>query len=287
LKIHRTKILGFALLLAGLALCAAGLWLLLSPPEYQAVARIALEPDSAMGTPHEYDPYFIQTEFEVIQSEVVLGKVVDGLNLNEEWGRKNAGGNRLKTVDTIDLLKRRINLRPVRSTTLIEISVTSNNSDEAAKIANAIAKAYHNYRVETRQRLALYEIKNLEGIFQKQEQDIKVSQAKLEQLRNQLNLPNFELGEEILKSNYPSYFLAKQEYDNWTNWQNLLKTKIEAEKSDLGLPKTSFVEITDPAVPPTSPSGPNRLLGGILLTMGLASSAGGFFLLRPSARQSA
>ena len=285
MKIHRTKILGFALLPAGLALCATGLWLLLSPPQYQAVVRIALEPDSATATTHEED--FVELEFEVIQSEVVLGKVVDGLNLNDEWGRKYAGGNRLKTVETIDLLKRRINLRPVRSTTLIEILATSNNPDEAAKIANAIAKAYHNYRVETRQRLALYEIKNLEGIFQKQEQDIKVSQAKLEQLRNQLNLPNFELREEILKSNYPSYFLAKQEYDNWTNWQNLLKTKIETEKSDLGLPKTSFVEIIGPAVPPTFPSGPNRLLGAVLLAMGLASSAGGFFLLRPSGRQSA
>ncbi len=287
MKIHRTKILGFALLLAGLALCAAGFWQLLSPAQYQAVVRIALEPDSALATPHEYDPYFLQIEFEVIQSEVVLDKVVEGLNLNEEWGRKYAGGNKLKTVETISLLKRRMNLRPVRSTTLIEIRVTSDNPDEAAKIANAIAKAYCNYRAETRQRLALYEIKNLEGIFKKQEQDIKVSQAKLEQLRNQLNLPNFELGEGILKSNYPSYFLAKQEYDNWTNWQNLLKTKIEAEKSDLGLPKTPSVEIIGPADLPTSPSGPNRLLGGILLTMGIASSAGGFFLLRPSDRQSA
>lgn len=286
MDIHRTKIPAFALLLAGLALCATGLWLLLSPPQYQAVVRIALEPDSATATPHEYDPYFIQIEFEFIQSEVVLGKVVEGLNLNEEWGRKYAGGNKLKTVETIDLLKRRMNLRPIRGTTLIEIRVTSNNPDEAAKIANAIAKTYHNYRVELWQQMTLNGIKFWEENLQKEEQDIKVSQVNLEQMRKQLNLPNLELGEEILKSNYPSYFLAKQKYDNKTNYQSLLKTHIETEKLGLNLPKTSFVEIIGPAVPPTSPSGPNRLLGAILLAMGLASSAGGFFLLRPSGRQS-
>jgi uncharacterized protein involved in exopolysaccharide biosynthesis len=91
MKIHRTKILGFTLLLAGLALCGAGLWLLLSPAQYQATARIKLELDAGdimgNGQGMPYDPYFIQTEFEVMQSQIVLGKVVEALNLNAEWGK--------------------------------------------------------------------------------------------------------------------------------------------------------------------------------------------------------
>jgi uncharacterized protein involved in exopolysaccharide biosynthesis len=44
-----------------------------------------------------YDPYFIQTEFEIIQDRVVLGKVIEALNLNVEWGKKYFGGETLKT----------------------------------------------------------------------------------------------------------------------------------------------------------------------------------------------
>ena len=40
-----------------------------------------------------YDPYFIQTEFEVIQSEVrFFTNVIDNLDLNREWGKKCSGG---------------------------------------------------------------------------------------------------------------------------------------------------------------------------------------------------
>jgi hypothetical protein len=38
--IHRTKILGFAVLLAGLTLCAIGLRLLVGPAQYQATVII-------------------------------------------------------------------------------------------------------------------------------------------------------------------------------------------------------------------------------------------------------
>ena len=120
MKIHRTKTLGFALLLAGLALCTAGLWLLLSPAQYQATVQIRIEPqiisDIGLSGPARdssvYDPYFIQVEFEVIQSQVVLSKVVDALNLNVEWGKSYAGGSQLKTVDTVRLLSRNDSVEP-------------------------------------------------------------------------------------------------------------------------------------------------------------------------------
>jgi len=52
---------------------------------------------SSPGMMAGYDPYFIQTEFELIQSEVILGKVIEELNLNVEWGKKyNAGNGRSK-----------------------------------------------------------------------------------------------------------------------------------------------------------------------------------------------
>ena len=44
------------------------------------------------AAPAGYDPYFIQTESELIRSEAVLGKVIKDLNLNEAWGKKQGGG---------------------------------------------------------------------------------------------------------------------------------------------------------------------------------------------------
>src|SRR6266700_2110980 len=66
---------------------------------FAITARIKVEHDqsdisgiSDRGMMGGYDPYFIQTEFELIQSEVILGKVIKDLDLNAEWGKKyNAG----------------------------------------------------------------------------------------------------------------------------------------------------------------------------------------------------
>ena len=123
-----------------------------------------------------YDPYFIQTEFELIQSEVILGKVIEDLDLNKEWGKKYANGDRLKTSETIALLKARIDLRPVRNTSLIEIRVFSEKAEEAAKIANAIAEAYKAHRLEQRTQLSKGGIKALEERFAEQEEKVKKAQ---------------------------------------------------------------------------------------------------------------
>ena len=87
-----------------------------------------------------------QLEFESIQSEAVLGKVIDALDLNRAWGNKYAGGTLLKTSESLALLKSRLDLRPVRGTTLIEIRAFSDDASEAAKLANAIVDTYREAR---------------------------------------------------------------------------------------------------------------------------------------------
>jgi uncharacterized protein involved in exopolysaccharide biosynthesis len=97
-----------------------------------------------------YDPYFIQTEFEVLQSGLVLDAVIAQLNLNVEWGRKYFNGETLKTTETLEILKGRLSLAPVRGTKLIAITVYSDDPREAARVANAIGEAYRDYRNRTR-----------------------------------------------------------------------------------------------------------------------------------------
>src|SRR5947208_2810040 len=148
IRIRKTVILAVFLLVV----ITATLVTFILPESYSSTARIKVERDNSdiegfasrigMGG---YDPYFVQTEFEVIQSEVVLGKVIKDLNLNEEWGKKYGSGT-LKTPETIGLLKSRIDLRPVRNTSFIEIRVFSEKPEDAARLANAIAEAYREHR---------------------------------------------------------------------------------------------------------------------------------------------
>ena len=193
IRIRKTVILAVFLLVV----ITATLVTFILPESFSSTARIKIERDQSdisnlQGSQvmQGYDPYFIQTEFEVIQSEIILGKVVEDLGLNREWGKKYAGGDVLKTSETMTLLKGRMDLRPVRNTSLIEIRVFSESRDEAAKLANALAEAYRNHRLDERKRLTLGGIKVLEERWAEQEQKVNEAQKAVDDLREQLKIPD-------------------------------------------------------------------------------------------------
>jgi capsular exopolysaccharide synthesis family protein len=126
------------------------------PESYSATCRIEVEAGGAdiqslngapVASALPYDAFFMQNTFEIMQSEVVLSNAVNELNLNEVWGKKYYNGETLKTTETMDLLKRRMDLKPVRNTKLIAITVYSEDKNECALLANTIAKAYQEYRL--------------------------------------------------------------------------------------------------------------------------------------------
>ena len=129
----------------------------LLPESFASTARVNItrKPAGASGVAYApdvfgvyYDPYFIQTEFHVMQSEVVLDKVVENLGLSQEWGKRYGGGKPLRHAVTLALLNSCLALHPVRNTTIIEISVFGEHAQEAAAIANEIARVYKQSRDE-------------------------------------------------------------------------------------------------------------------------------------------
>ena len=276
----------------GLLLCSAGLLLLLSPAQYQATVKIKSGPDASsdiMGNGHSmiYDAYFIQIQLDIIQSPLVLSNVVESLNLDSEWGKKYGAGSPLQTTKTIKLLQRRIRLEPIRNTMLLNVSFFGDNPNEAARIANAIAKAYCDYRSVRHREGVAGGIRFLTGQYQREEQEIKAKQENLQQLGKQLNLPNPEPADELLESNYASYYQARRSLQNLIGFHKLLAARIETEKNgNFQIPITSLVEIVEAAKLPEFPSGPNRWLGVTLLAIGLFPAIGGFLLLKSSLRQS-
>jgi capsular exopolysaccharide synthesis family protein len=185
------------------------------PESYASTARIKVEPDvndigsGIAPTISGYDPYFIQTTFEIMQSQIVLSNVIARLNLNAEWGRKYFNGAPLKTSETMEILKQRMNLSPVRNTKLIAITVYGPNSSEAASIANGIAEAYKNYRFETRRELTSKGVEALEQRFREEEQVIQTNQDNVEKLREKLNITGDQAAAPGFTPTFNSEQLAK------------------------------------------------------------------------------
>jgi capsular polysaccharide biosynthesis protein len=133
-----------------LTVFAAALITFLMPESYQATARIKIEAStSATTTPSPFfDPYLLQAEFEVIQSESVLGRVVEHLGLEQRWGQRLGAPTKLSGPETFALLRSGLYVRPVRNTALLEISYFSDQPKEAAEVVNAIVDSYRAYCAE-------------------------------------------------------------------------------------------------------------------------------------------
>ena len=170
------------------------------PESYASTARIKVERDSTdvagVGgglTPVSqamYDPYFIQTTFELMQSEVVLSNVISDLNLNVEWGKKFFDGEVLKTSETMEILKGRISLMPVRNTKLISITVYSDDKNEAARLANTLAKAYHDYRQNQLNEQTVKALDVLQAQYQDEEAQILAVQTNVTYLQKKYKIYN-------------------------------------------------------------------------------------------------
>jgi capsular polysaccharide biosynthesis protein len=139
-----------------------------------------------------YDPYFIQTEFEVIQSEIILGKSRDEFKLMDEWGKKYANGEPLKRPEAINILKRSMDLRPVRNTSLIEIYVYSEDANDAARLCNAVADVYKKHRLEKGKQLIRGGIEALNEQFTAQDDKIKAAQQEVDRLRKELKISDYD-----------------------------------------------------------------------------------------------
>jgi len=266
IRIRKTVILAVFLLVV----ITATLVTFILPESFSSTARIKVDRDISDIEPitgrtylqGAYDPYFIQTEFEVIQSAVVLHKVIDALNLNEVWAKKYGAEGKLKTDETFTLLKRQIDLRPVRNTSLIDLRVFSDNADEAAKIANAIAEVYRDYRLDQRRELTLGGIKILKEQFDEQEQKVRKVQEEVDRLRTELNI-----SEPDATGNAPAPMLEQ------VTLQRLEALRIEAETRYIGREKlvSSLKPLSREELKKVVPTAaPDLLLNNLLDQLSLA-----------------
>ncbi len=235
----------------------------LLPESYASTVRMKVEPDpnlaknnNSAGT--SFDPYFIQTTFEIMESEVMLSNVVAALDLNEKWGDKFNHGVALQTEQTMMLLKNRMVLAPVRNSMLISITVYSDDPKEAAQIANALAASYQNYRVRGLAQLTRQGITAMQEFNEQTEAEIEKTQAKMNAMGEQL-----KIGSQLSPGPTPekqAYWEVQRELDQMLRTQKYWSLKIEAKKLEMEVPQSSMVQIVDPAEPGRAPVKPNKPL---------------------------
>jgi capsular polysaccharide biosynthesis protein len=242
------------------------------PESFSSTARIKVERDQTdiggmveRGGMVGYDPYFIQTEFELIQSEIILGKVIEDLDLNKEWGKKYANGERLKTSETMALLKGRIDLRPVRNASLIGIRVFGEQAEEAARIANAVAAAYRDFRLNQRVEKASAGIRGLEAAEEENTAQIRRIRAEMAELSRAPGTPDTNRLDE-----------AGKRIEGLQHFGQMLLMKLAAEKADRNLPATGMVQLVDKALPGLRPVRPSKPLNILIATA--VGGFGGLFL---------
>ena len=162
-------------------------------PTYQSTVRMEVQKDtgdiSTLGpqqTQQGYDPYFVMTQFEILQSKEVLYKVIDDLKLVQRWNQKYLlGESRIKAFQVLNKL---IDSRNVRNTSIIEVSVFSKDKAEAAEIANKIAEVYKANRDELRKRLTGQGIKVLKGKLAEHDALVAVAETNVNRILKDLGL---------------------------------------------------------------------------------------------------
>jgi polysaccharide biosynthesis transport protein len=191
IRVRKTVILVVFLIVL---LSATAITLLL-PKTYSSMARMevnkeASDIDQLFGSnmPQQFDPFFIETEFQRIQSTSMLYPVIEGLGLQRSWAKKLNIPGELPIRQTYLMLLRQLNLSQTRNTSLIEVNVESRDPEEAAIIANKIAEVYKDSRLGQQVDAAERGIQTLITEREVQEEKIRAQQREVDKLSKDLQV---------------------------------------------------------------------------------------------------
>ena len=122
------------------------------PKVYNATAQIQIRQEDKRlgdfngGDDHSFDPTAFQAQFETLQSPDVLLPIITDLKLDQTWATREKRGDKLTPLESLAYLKSALKLDLKRGTNIVEITASSEDPQEAATIANAIADRYKTLR---------------------------------------------------------------------------------------------------------------------------------------------
>lgn len=171
------------------------------PRQYEAASKIKIKEDlmddAVFGRPVNmpYNPYFLQTEVEIIRSTRILNDVVDQCNLIDKYSRQYLEeGQRLDKPRTVLILSRKIGVDVVRSTSAVQVSARSDTPEGAAEIANKIASVYLKYRLDVKTAEMNTGLDSLKEELRKQARKVDEKDANLQRVREEVGSVVITLG---------------------------------------------------------------------------------------------
>jgi capsular exopolysaccharide synthesis family protein len=148
--------------------------------------RLDIDPFSPMGgTGMGYDPYFLRTQYEIIQSKPILYEVVNRLNLQEVWGRN---GEDIPKETAYKILRSSLDVSQFRDTNLIALTVRRQNPKEAMRIANELADVYRDARLELKRKEMTRALDALRRELETQQAKVDAAEQRVEEIREEFNI---------------------------------------------------------------------------------------------------
>ena len=180
------------------------IYTLLLPNVFSSSSRISVSEDKPEINPFQpelmydrYDPFYLKTQFEILQSKPILNEVIYRLNLQEKWGKKGL----LPREVALKILKNSLSIYQQRDTSLIVINVKRNDPNEAAEIANEISQVYRDARTELATKNTRNALDKIDESLSEQRVRVDEAEEKIQEIREQLDIAvvggegQFDVGE--------------------------------------------------------------------------------------------
>ena len=185
------------------------IYTLLLPNVFSSSSRISVSEDKPEINPFQpelmyerYDPFYLKTQFEILQSKPILNEVIYRLNLQEKWGKNGS----LPREVALKILKNSLSIFQQRDTSLIVINVKRNDPNEASEIANEISQVYRDARIELSTKNTRNALDKIDESLSEQRIRVDEAEEKIQEIREQLDIAvvggegQFDVGEVRMQS---------------------------------------------------------------------------------------
>lgn len=160
-------------------------------PMYVSTAGMRVEKDtpdvvafSGIGTPsQQFDPYFFNTEFEVLKSHAILEEVIKRLKLDKKYAERSKMPE-VTVQEAYEVVSRNVEVKQRKNTMIIEISAYDQDKQLARDIANMVAEVYRNYRDDKRNERLYRGLTTLSNKLADLDQQVTLAQTTVDDLRS-------------------------------------------------------------------------------------------------------
>jgi capsular exopolysaccharide synthesis family protein len=174
---------GTVLVVLAFSMLVAGIYLRLAPPRYTSTSELTIEQvgPTVLGDAirdSERSDNYLNTQCQIIDSTSILSLALaqDGMS-----GLKMLRG----VDDPIDFIQRNLNVEVGKKTDIINVSMEARDPIEAARLVNAVVKAYVSYQTKSQHSTSAEVLQILQKQKDQDENDLAAKTDQMTNLRKQ------------------------------------------------------------------------------------------------------